>query len=64
MTVECHNHAMLRFVFVKQPAMMFHNDCGVEGAFPSTLSAGVLLATILVLDNHKRKYLSRSVTTT
>jgi hypothetical protein len=27
MTVERLNHAMLRFAFVKQPAMMFHNDC-------------------------------------
>src|SRR5215468_10928293 len=34
MTVECHSHAMLRFVFVKQPAMMFHNDCALTSACP------------------------------
>jgi hypothetical protein len=31
MTLECHNYAMLRLVFVKQPAMMFHNDCALIG---------------------------------
>jgi hypothetical protein len=39
---------MLRFVFVKQPAMMFHNDCAWRER------AGAL-ATLLVLDNHERK---------
>jgi len=55
MTVECHSHGMLRFVFVKQPAMMFHNDC-VEGVFPFYSESGrAPLVTKLVLDNHKRK---------
>jgi len=46
---------MLRFVFVKQPAMMFHNDC-VEGVFPFYSESGrAPLVTKLVLDNHKRK---------